>query len=144
MKSSPAQAAIPSLILNTATRFLMPLLVLFSLFILLRGHNLPGGGFIGGLIAASAFALYAIAHDVAEARRALPLDPLKLIALGLLTSASSGIFSMVAGKPFMTGLWIEGKLPVIGSAGTPLMFDTGVYLLVFGIALTIIFTLAEE
>ncbi|OPZ09915.1 MAG: Na(+)/H(+) antiporter subunit B [candidate division BRC1 bacterium ADurb.BinA292] len=144
MNPPPARSMMPSLILNTATRYLMPLLVTFSIFVLLRGHNLPGGGFIGGLIAAAAFVLYAIAHHVAAARRALPLDPLQLIALGLLTAVSSGILSIVAGEPFMTGLWSHDPWPVLGAPGTPLLFDIGVYLVVLGVALTIVFALAEE
>jgi multicomponent Na+:H+ antiporter subunit B len=64
-----------SLILSTAARYLLPLLLLFSLFILVRGHNEPGGGFIGGLIGAAAFALNAIAFDARSTRRTLRIDP---------------------------------------------------------------------
>ena len=58
-----------SIILSATARFLLPILFMFSLFLLVRGHNLPGGGFVGGLVAAAAFVLYAIAHDVEQARR---------------------------------------------------------------------------
>jgi multicomponent Na+:H+ antiporter subunit B len=133
-----------SLILSTATRYLLPLLLLFSIFLLLRGHNEPGGGFVGGLVAAAAFALYAIAYDVPQARRALGIDPRTLMAVGLLAAAGSGGLSLVAGKPFMTGLWSAQELPVLGKVGTPLLFDSGVYLVVIGVVLMIIFTLAEE
>ncbi|HMN02746.1 MAG TPA: MnhB domain-containing protein, partial [Geobacter anodireducens] len=64
-----------SLFLATAVRLLLPLLLLFSLFLLLRGHNEPGGGFVGGLVAAAAFALHALAHGVAAARRVLRVEP---------------------------------------------------------------------
>jgi multicomponent Na+:H+ antiporter subunit B len=133
-----------SLILSTATRYLLPLLLLFSIFLLLRGHNEPGGGFVGGLVAAAAFALYAIAYDVPQARRALGIDPRTLMAVGLLAAAGSGGLSLVAGKPFMTGLWSAQEVPVLGKVGTPLLFDSGVYLVVIGVVLMIIFTLAEE
>jgi multicomponent Na+:H+ antiporter subunit B len=133
-----------SLILSTATRYLLPLLLLFSIFLLLRGHNEPGGGFVGGLVAAAAFALYAIAYDVPQARRALGIDPRTLMAVGLLAAAGSGGLSLVAGKPFMTGLWSAQEVPVLGKVGTPLVFDSGVYLVVIGVVLMIIFTLAEE
>ena len=63
-----------SLLLRTAARFLVTLLLLFSIFLLLRGHNEPGGGFVGGLVAAGAFALYGLASNVVEARRALRVD----------------------------------------------------------------------
>ncbi len=132
-----------SLILSTATRYMLPLLLLFSIFLLLRGHNEPGGGFVGGLVAAAAFALYAIAYDVATARRTLGIDSRTLIGLGLLVALTSGVISLIAGQPFMTGLWSEYAVPLLGKVGTPLLFDIGVYLVVIGVTLTIIFGLAE-
>ncbi len=133
-----------SLILSTATRYLLPLLLLFSFFLLLRGHNEPGGGFVGGLVAAAAFALYALAMDVKAAREILKVDPRVLIAVGVLTAASSGVLSLLTGKPFLTALWLKQPLPVLGKVGTPLLFDVGVYLLVLGVTLMIIFALVEE
>jgi multicomponent Na+:H+ antiporter subunit B len=133
-----------SLILSTATRYLLPLLLLFSIFLLLRGHNDPGGGFAGGLVAAAAFALYAIANGVAAARRVLSVTPGTLIGGGLLVAVSSGLLPVLLGQPFMTGLWDKRPIPVIGKLGTPLLFDLGVYLVVIGITLLIIFSLAEE
>ena len=132
-----------SLILSTATRLLLPLLLIFSIFLLLRGHNEPGGGFVGGLVAAAAFALYMIATDVANVKRILRIEPRTLIGIGLLICLISGLISLFRGLPFMTGLWIKTALPVIGKVGTPLLFDTGVYLVVLGITLTIILSLAE-
>ncbi len=132
-----------SLILSTAARYMLPLLLLFSVFLLLRGHNEPGGGFVGGLVAAAAFSLYAIAYDVATARRVLGIDPRFLIGLGLLVALGSGVVSLAQGLPFMTGLWSEYAWPILGKVGTPLLFDIGVYLVVIGVTLTIIFALAE-
>jgi multicomponent Na+:H+ antiporter subunit B len=133
-----------SLILSTATRYLLPLLLLFSIFVMLRGHNEPGGGFIGGLVAAAAVALYAIAFDLARARRLIRLSPRDLIGVGLIFTLLSGVLPLVAGKPFMTGLWSQQVVPVLGKLGTPLLFDIGVYLVVIGVTLMIIFSLAEE
>jgi multicomponent Na+:H+ antiporter subunit B len=133
-----------SIILSTASRYLLPLLLIFSFFLLLRGHNEPGGGFVGGLVAAAAYALYFIANGVNEAEKLLKAEPIKIIALGLALATSSAIFSLFAGKNFMTGLWFETNFPVVGKIGTPLIFDLGVYLLVLGIALKIVFSLAEE
>ncbi len=134
-----------SVILKTATRYLAPLLLLFSFFTLLRGHNDPGGGFIGGLVAAAGLALYAIAYDVDSARQMLHVDPIKLVATGLLIAVSSAIPAWLAGDPFMTGQWdTKTELPVLGKLGTPFMFDVGVYLVVIGITLMIIFSLMEE
>jgi multicomponent Na+:H+ antiporter subunit B len=135
-----------SLILRTATGFLLPLLLLFSLFLLIRGHNEPGGGFSGGLVAASAFVLYRFAFGVDEARRFLPMDPRSLIGIGLLVAIASGSLALLAGQPLMTGLWV--RLPAPGfdhlDVGTPLLFDVGVYLTVVGVTLLIILPLAEE
>lgn len=135
-----------SLILRTATRFLLPLLLLFSIFVLLRGHNEPGGGFVGGLVAAAAFALHTIAYDVQSARRILLVDPEALIGAGLLLAAGSGLLSLLQGSPFLTGRWIEVNVPEIGRVGlgTPLLFDIGVYLVVLGVTLTFVLSLAEE
>jgi multicomponent Na+:H+ antiporter subunit B len=133
-----------SLILSSAARFLLPLMVLFSFFLLLRGHNEPGGGFVGGLVVSSAYALYALAFGVADAKRILRIDPMVFIGLGLLVAVSSGLVSLALGIPFMTGVWAEFDVPVFGKVGTPLVFDFGVYFVVLGITLTIIFSLMEE
>ena len=116
----------PSLILRTATRSLLPLLLLFSLFILLRGHNEPGGGFIGGLLAAGGLSLYMLAYDAAAALRLLRVDPRVLIGLGLLTAALSGCVALLAGRPFLTGLWATRPVPGLGKVSTVLLFDIGV------------------
>lgn len=133
-----------STILRTAARVLMPLLLLFAFFLLLRGHNQPGGGFVGGLVVAASFVLYSIAYGVDAARRALLVDPSTLLGAGLLTALASGLPGVFAGEPFMTAVWIE---PDAASrsflVGTPLVFDIGVFLAVVGVVLTIVFTLAD-
>ncbi|HYG35190.1 MAG TPA: Na+/H+ antiporter subunit B [Clostridia bacterium] len=136
-----------SLILQTAARFLIPLMLLFSLFLLLRGHNDPGGGFSGGLVATGAFVLYATAYDVASARRALRVDPHQLCGAGLLVALLSGVAGLFTGKPFLTGLWwtdLEVAHRVKISLGTPFLFDVGVYLAVLGAAVMILLELMEE
>ena len=135
-----------SLILSTASRLLLPVVLLFSIFILLRGHNQPGGGFVGGLIAAAAFALHAIAYGVKKTRSLLGLDPRSLIGLGLFVALVSAMVSLVLGQPFFTGQWINLSFGSLGELdlGTPLVFDIGVYLTVIGVTLTIILSLAEE
>ncbi|MCF8218207.1 MAG: Na+/H+ antiporter subunit B [Bacteroidales bacterium] len=130
-----------SLILSTATRVLLPVLMLFSVFILLRGHHEPGGGFVGGLVAAAAFALYTISNGVSHARKIFPLKPNIFIIVGLSTSLLSGLLSLFTGKAPFTGLWAHFKIPIIGHLSTPFMFDIGVYLVVIGVATSIIFTL---
>lgn len=133
-----------SLILSTATTYLLPLLLLLSVYLLFYGHDSPGGGFVGGLVAAAAFALYAIAEGVENARKRLRVNPRALIALGLLTSLLSGSLALIKDKPFLTGLWQTLRFPPGWKIGTPQLFDVGVYFLVLGVTLTIIFSLAED
>ena len=133
-----------SLILRTASRYLMVLLVLFSVFILFRGHNEPGGGFVGGLLIAGAFALYALAYKAEAARRLLRFDPRTIIGVGLVTAAVSGLAAMWHGQPFLTGLWLPYRIPFLGKLGTVFFFDLGVYLVVLGTTVLILFTLEEE
>jgi multicomponent Na+:H+ antiporter subunit B len=130
-----------SVILTTATRVLLPILLLFSVFILIRGHQEPGGGFVGGLLASMAFALYTIANGVAHARQIFPLSPTVFIISGLSFALISGLMGLFVGLPAFTGLWGEFEFPVIGPLSTPLLFDIGVYLVVFGASTSIIFTL---
>jgi multisubunit Na+/H+ antiporter MnhB subunit len=126
---------IPSLVLRTWARLLVPLTFLFSLWILWRGHNSPGGGFAGGILAATGVALYGLAYSVAEARRLLPLQPLSLIGTGLGLSVLSGFVAFWHDRTFLTGIWnTDLKL------GTPLLFDIGVYLLVFGTLMQFVLT----
>jgi multicomponent Na+:H+ antiporter subunit B len=135
-----------SLILQTATRLLHPLLLIFSLILLIQGHDEPGGGFVGGLTAAGAFALNAIAYGVPSARASLRADPRTLAGVGLAIAVGSASLSLALRRPFMSGTWVA--LPLPGNArlevGTPLLFDLGVYLVVVGAALTIIFGLGDE
>ena len=130
-----------SLIFRTAARYLIPLLLLFSIFTLLRGHNLPGGGFAGGLLAAIAVALYIFAWDASDAKRAIPVDPHFVIGIGLAIAIVSGVVGVLAGHAFLTGEWTE----IAGTAiGTPLLFDVGVYLVVFGSCVMMLYSLTER
>jgi multicomponent Na+:H+ antiporter subunit B len=137
---------VTSLILRTTTRFVLPLLLLFSVFLLVRGHHEPGGGFSGGLVAAAAFVLYRFAFGREEVRRVLPVDARALIGVGLLVALAGGSAALLAGRPLMTSRWWQVAVPGVGELdlGTPLVFDVGVYLTVVGVTLSIILPLAEE
>jgi multicomponent Na+:H+ antiporter subunit B len=135
---------VSSLILRVSTRIMMGLLILFSLFLLLRGHDAPGGGFVGGLVAAAAYILYMISDGVQRARAALPASPRILIGAGLTVAAASGAVPLFLGAPFLTGVWGGALAPALASVGTPVVFDGGVYLVVVGVTLSIMFGLAEE
>src|SRR5690606_13084134 len=134
-----------SLILQTATRYVLPVILLYSLFLAVHGHNEPGGGFVGGLLAAGAVSMYAMAADVRAAYRVLPAHPQTLIGTGLLLAASSGIWPLVTQEPLLTAQWWHFTIPLIGEVdlGTPLLFDFGVYVVVVGVAAMILLSLAE-
>jgi Multisubunit Na+/H+ antiporter, MnhB subunit len=131
-----------STILKTASSYLLPILMLFSIFILLRGHYHPGGGFVGGLIASIAFVLHGFTNGTDATLRLLRIHPGTLIPIGLGLSALSMLAPVLIGLPAMTGLWFEEPLPVIGMVGSALFFDIGVYLVVVGVVLTILFTIS--
>lgn len=133
-----------SIILATVSRLVTALLLVFSLFLLIRGHNLPGGGFAGGLVAAGAFVLEMLARGLPSARRLLGINPSILIGIGLGVAVLSGAVGFAEGMPFLTGLWDKTEWPVLGKLGTPLLFDTGVYLTVLGVACLIVFSLGED
>jgi multicomponent Na+:H+ antiporter subunit B len=135
-----------SIIFRTATRYMFPPLLVFSVYLLLRGHHYPGGGFVGGLFAGSAFVLYALAFNVADARRLLRFDPRDITATGLAVALVSGFPALFGGNAFLTGTWWEITLRpgVVIDIGSPLIFDLGVYLVVLGVLLTLVFSLGEE
>lgn len=134
-----------TIILRTASNYLLPILLLFSIFILLRGHYLPGGGFVGGLIASIAFVLHAFANGLKDTKKLLKFHPGFLMPVGLSLSFLSGLLPVIGfDQAFMTGLWMQDPIPVIGAIGTALFFDVGVYIVVLGVTLTIIFTISES
>lgn len=132
-----------TIILRMASNYLLPLLLLFSVFVLLRGHYLPGGGFVGGLIASIAFVLHAFANGLKTTQKFLVYHPGVLIPTGLAISLLSGFVPLFKKDAFMKGVWFKEPLPVIGNVGTPLFFDIGVYFVVIGVTLTILFTISE-
>lgn len=135
-----------SIILRTASRLLQPLMLFVSVFLLLRGHHEPGGGFVGGLVAAAAFGLHSMAFGVRSARRMLRIDPRTLIGSGSVLALATAFMPLLLEKPFFTAVWMAAPLPGVGiiELGSPLAFDAGVYLVVLGATLAILFALEEE
>jgi multicomponent Na+:H+ antiporter subunit A len=118
------------------------LLLAGSVVILWRGHDQPGGGFVGGLVAALAFAVLSLARGPAAAERALRLSPRSLVGAGLAMALVSGLPGMAGGRPYLTHLWWEpAGLPKLG---TTITFDLGVYLVVLGAVLAFLFGLQRE
>lgn len=122
-----------TLIFRTIAPLLVVIMLVFSVFITLRGHNEPGGGFIGGLIAASAIAIYGMAAGPKATRHAMKVDPLSIAGAGVVLAALAGLLSLPFELPFLTGLWTELHLGTTEiSLSTPLFFDLGVYAVVMG------------
>jgi multicomponent Na+:H+ antiporter subunit B len=133
------------ILLQTIARTVSPVLLLFSLVLLLRGHDSPGGGFVGGLMAASALTLYAIAYGMRLTEKALRMPPERLTALGLLIAGLSGVPPLLVGQPFLAAYWVEFEmLGATVKMGTPLVFDIGVYMVVLGATLTFVLYLRED
>ena len=134
-----------TLIFRITAPYLTALMLLFSFFVLLRGHNEPGGGFIGGLIASSAIAVYGMACGVDAVRRALHFHPIGFAAFGLIMAVAAGFMPVFASSQFMTGLWLF--INVAGSEialSTTLLFDVGVYLVIVGAISAIALSLEER
>lgn len=134
-----------SIILKITAKYLKPVFIVFSIFILLRGHNAPGGGFIGGLLAGSGVLFYNLTYGIDKVGSALYFKPKSFIILGVSIVLLSATIAFLAFKPLLTGMWytvnhgfVELKL------GTPLLFDIGVYFLVIGSLLTITSSIMEE
>jgi multicomponent Na+:H+ antiporter subunit B len=108
-----------------------------------RGHNLPGGGFIGGLLASIGFFLHSMVFGVNETKRKYKLNPMGLMALGLAIAFISVLLPVFLGLPLMTGLWFDFSIPLIGKIGTPLLFDIGIYVLVIGVVVNVTFILSK-
>ena len=136
----------PSLILKTATRLLVGLILTFAVYLLLRGHNAPGGGFAAALVAGTGFALFAIAEGPAVVRQALRIAPQKIAMGGLGLALGSGLAAPLIGRPFLTGIWWiwQPGRPHEVAIGSPLFFDVGVFLAVLGTILTLILALEEN
>ena len=133
-----------SSILQTAVRVLMPLLLLFAVFLLMRGHNQPGGGFVGGLVVAATFILVLNRIRRRCGASCASCSTSTLLGVGPLVALVSGLPGLVIGQPFMTAIWTTVTTgSTVLHVGTPLVFDIGVFLAVIGVVLTIVFTLAE-
>lgn len=133
-----------TVILDTTVKILMPFFFIFSVYLLFRGHNLPGGGFIGGLLAAIALFLHSMVFGINATLKSYRLNARIIIASGLLAALVSVLISLFMGLPLFTGVWSSFQLPLIGNLGTPMLFDIGVYLVVVGVVLNITFVLTKN
>lgn len=136
-----------SFLLRSLIGVVFLLVNIVSVYLLLRGHNLPGGGFIGGLMTGMSFILLGLVRGWEELQRELPAPPLRMASFGLLLAILSGIAPMLAGQQFLTQHQVHlHHVPLIGELhiGTPLLFDIGVFLLVSCITVKLVIVLARS
>ena len=134
-----------TVIFRTAAPLIVATMLMFSVYICLRGHTEPGGGFIGGLIGAASIAVFGMASGVPAVRRALKVDPLALAGFGVLLAGFAGLMSLFIDAPFLTAIWLYLDLgETVVPLSTPLFFDLGVYLVVFGTISAIALALEDE
>jgi len=121
-------------------------LMVFSIYLLFAGHNQPGGGFSGGLVAGVSVVLIWIAGGTATLRRVLPVRSTVLMGSGLVVAAITGFAALLPGLEFLESGYIETSLPLFGEVKvvSALFFDIGVYLVVIGMALGLVKALGEE
>ncbi|WP_208599560.1 MnhB domain-containing protein [Desulfospira joergensenii] len=129
-----------SVIFRTTAHIVIGIMLLFSLYLLFRGHNEPGGGFIGALIAVIALAVLVLAESGEYVRQRIRFSPELIAVTGVGISLTSGLLALFRDQAFLTGIWWKTILPL----GTPLLFDIGVYLAVTGAVLSILLHLVEE
>jgi multicomponent Na+:H+ antiporter subunit B len=126
-------------------RILFPWLIVLSLIVFYRGHNLPGGGFIGGLLGAAAFILIGLGDGMETARRRLRLDPVSVLGIGIGITILSGLPGLFGDEEsYFVDRWLpDFTLPILGDMhiGTPMLFDLGVYIVVLGFVLHTVFSL---
>jgi len=134
-----------NIILEKIVSLFMKVMLIFSVYLLLRGHNNPGGGFIGGIIASTGFIFYTIIFGTNSLQKIIKIKPQTFIGIGLFLVLIAAMLPTFFSTEILTGLWIEARIPVLGTlhAGTPLIFDTGVYGVVIGVILTIIISIME-
>jgi multicomponent Na+:H+ antiporter subunit B len=131
---------VDSVIIRIAARAFSPLLIVLALYLLYVGHNLPGGGFVAGLLFGAAFVLYAVAHGATQARMTLVVDPRTSLGIGLCIAVASSVIALTFDRPWFTGIWLLEPLPI----GSPLLFDVGVCMVVASVVVLMTVGLLEE
>ncbi len=131
-----------SLIFQIGMKVLTPILLIGSFLIFWRGHQLPGGGFIGGLVAGATLAAYSFCYGAEATLQLIRIKPLSFVFAGLFCALISGALSILAGVQPFEGLWVS--VPLLEKLGTPQLFDLGVYLLVMGLAIVFITEILRE
>lgn len=134
------------LILRTTTSLIAFILLGFAIYLLLAGHNAPGGGFVGGLVTSGAILLMYMSYGVEAVEKILPINFRMLIPTGLLIALATGIGSFVFHVPFLSHTFGHFTVPIFGGIelATAMIFDLGVFLTVLGVTITIILAIAND
>lgn len=134
-----------NIVLEKISRLFLRVMAVFAVLLLLRGHNKPGGGFIAGIIIATGFILYGIVFGSASIEKVLYFNTRKWMGVGLLLVFVAVLMPVFWGLPPLTGMWYIKDLPLVGEfhLGSPLLFDTGIFLAVTGVILSIVITIME-
>ncbi|WP_010277055.1 monovalent cation/H+ antiporter subunit B [Paenibacillus senegalensis] len=137
---------INDVILQTAAKIVVFIILTFSIYLFFAGHNNPGGGFIGGLMTAGGLVLLCLAYDTKTIRKVLPVDFRIVTAIGLLVATLTGLGSFLFGAPFLSHTFDYFTLPLLGKTelATATLFEIGVYLTVVGVSMTIILSIGED
>lgn len=133
-----------NLILEKISKLYLIVMVVFSVFVLMRGHNNPGGGFIGGIITSTGFIFYGIINGSEKVKKLLKISTIELMGAGLFMGLIALVIPLFTGREPFTGMWME--LSIFSSViyiGTPLLFDTGIYFVVTGVFLSIIISIMD-
>lgn len=136
---------INDVILKTITKAVVLIIITFGIYLFFSGHNSPGGGFIGGLVLASAFVLLFLTYDVETVSEGVPISFKKLSAFGVLLAVSSGLVPIFFGQPFLSQSFGYFDLPLFGKTelATVTIFEAGVALTVVGVVVNIILSISE-
>lgn len=135
-----------SFLLKASTPFFFFVVLILAIYLLLRGHNLPGGGFIGGLALSMAMLLHGLAHGFDNMEFQMRIDPIRLATYGLALSLGTALAPVFFRRPFFEHFQTYVQLPYLGKTafGTPMLFDIGVFMVVVGIATKVIFIMARS
>ncbi len=135
-----------NLIIQFTSKIVFFIIVFFAVHIFFAGHYTPGGGFVGGLLAASAIVLLIITFDLKTVQRIIPVNFMVVTGSGLLIAFMTAAFPLLLDDPFFTHYYDYFTLPIIGktSLHTAALFDLGVFLVVVGVTMTIIQTIGED
>ncbi|MBY7144969.1 Na(+)/H(+) antiporter subunit B [Virgibacillus sp. NKC19-3] len=137
---------INNVILRAVTKIVVFIILTLAVFLFLAGHNSPGGGFVGGLVLASAFVLLFIVFDIETIQHAIPFDFKKIAALGAFIAVATGFGSLLFGEPFLSQTFGYFDIPIYGEMelATVTIFEAGVALAVVGVVVTIILSISED